>query len=212
MTATSSSIRAFGHSPEPREDLVCAPRHLAIIPDGNRRWARQHHLPLCDGHVAGARNFWRLIPTILDAGPHWVTLFLFSTENWARGQAELAALWEILANFFVDCAMQADRQGFAARVIGDLADERVPEPARAAIVHATSAVPSNSSIVLTFAVNYGSVQDFTAAARRSSRSRGDPMQMLSTSGMPPVDLLIRTGGNHRLSNFLEGYAKPSLKK
>jgi undecaprenyl diphosphate synthase len=179
-----------------------APRHVAIIPDGNRRWAWSRGLTVHEGHAAGIDAFWRVLPTLLRAQTRFVTIYLFSTENWTRTAAEVGSLMRLLTSFFEDCADRSRRMGFRPVAIGDLDDDRVPEQLRLAAKHATNAPVTDDGPVVTFAVNYGSIQDLAQSIARNTWVATEASAALSTTGLPSVDLLVRTGGQRRLSNFL----------
>jgi undecaprenyl diphosphate synthase len=163
------------------------PKHMAIIPDGNRRWARARGLTEIAGHDAGVEAFWRALPAVLDGGVEYLSMYLFSPENWARSADQVESLMQLLIRFFADCRHRAPGLGIAPKIIGDLSDPRIPDELRAAIDAASQVAVDDARAVVTFAVNYGSLQSAAAG---------------SLSDLPPVDLLVRTGGQRRLSNFM----------
>jgi undecaprenyl diphosphate synthase len=179
------------------------PRHVAIIPDGNRRWAHASGLTISDGHRRGAEHLWTILPGLLARRVREVSFFLFSTENWSRSPEEVDALFTLLTEFFTQAAERAVADRFIPQVIGDLTDPRLPRGLRRAARHIGARVPSGTGWpVVTFLVNYGATRDVLRAADQLLAGSGrDLFAHLSTSMLSPVDLLVRTGGEHRLSNF-----------
>jgi undecaprenyl diphosphate synthase len=179
------------------------PRHVAIIPDGNRRWARAWGLGIADGHRQGAEHLWAILPVLLDRGVREVSFFLFSTENWSRSPEEVGALFTLLTEFFGQAAMRAVTDRFIPQVIGDLTEPRLPPALRRSARHIGALVPPGTSWpTVTFLVNYGATRDVLSAAERMLADPGPGLLgHLSTSGLSPVDLVVRAGGERRLSNF-----------
>jgi undecaprenyl diphosphate synthase len=180
------------------------PRHVAIIPDGNRRWARASGLTIYDGHRQGAEHLWTVLPVLLSRQVREVSFFLFSTENWSRSPAEVDALFTLLTGFFTQAAKRAVIDRFVPQVVGDLADPRLPRGLRRAAWHIGAHVPARTGWpTVTFLVNYGATRDVLKAADQMLADPGRGLLgCLSTSMLSPVDLLVRTGGEHRLSNCL----------
>lgn len=182
------------------------PRHIAIIMDGNGRWAEQRGLPRAEGHRAGARAVRETVEECRRLGIGYLTLYAFSSENWSRPPGEIAALFSLLLEFLTVETPSMIRQGIALRVIGD--SERLPAAQRAALGHSMAATSAGREMVLNLALNYGARAEIVRAARRLCGS--DPVSIteeslgreLYTAGQPDPDLLIRTSGELRLSNFL----------
>ena len=188
------------------------PRHVAIIMDGNGRWASGRGLPRVAGHRAGAEAVRKTLRAAVKAGVEVVTLYAFSSENWRRSEEEISDLKGLLG-FYLDRELaELDRQGVQLRLIGDhrpFGTELVERLERA--VERTS---KNRRLILVIALNYGARSEIAAATRvlagRVKSGELDPTDIdeamldaeMSTSGWPPLDLLIRTSGEKRLSNFL----------
>ncbi len=189
------------------------PRHIAIIMDGNGRWAKARGLPRTAGHQAGALAAERLIRFVgARISIPYITLFAFSSENWDRPQTEVSYLMNLLADFIRSKLAEFVEAGIQLRVIGDLG--RVPDTLRQEVESAVAATAANDRLRLTIALSYGARQELAAAAQRIAREaaegRLEPGQVderaiadrLETSGIPDPDLVIRTSGEERLSNFL----------
>ncbi len=184
------------------------PAHVAIIMDGNRRWARAHGLPELDGHGAGVDKIHWLVEHAIRRGIGVLSLYAFSRENWARSEAEVAGLFTLL-----DQAIRAEtpelvRQGVRVRVAGRLAE--VPADIRSSIAEALAATEGGTRLVLNIAFNYAGRTEIVDAVR-AIVAAGTPADeideatiagRLYTAGLPDPDLVIRTGGEQRLSNFL----------
>jgi undecaprenyl diphosphate synthase len=192
---------------------VGLPRHVAIIMDGNGRWAKARGLPRTAGHEAGALAAERLIRFAGARLPiPYITLFAFSSENWARPRSEVGYLMNLLADFLHSKLDEFIEAGIQLRVIGDLG--RVPDALRREVETAVAATAANARLRLTIALSYGARQELAAAAQRIAREAADgrlqPNEVdehtiadrLETSGIPDPDLVIRTSGEERLSNFL----------
>lgn len=188
------------------------PVHVAIIMDGNRRWAQARGQPVALGHKAGADAARRAIEAAGQAGVRWLTLFAFSSENWQRPSDEVQELTTLL-RFYLNHEVGAlAREGVRLRVIGDRA--RFGDDLRRLIDDAEEATAHNTALNLNVALSYGARAEILAAARAlaAAAARGDitPEQIdeaaftrhLTTAGMPDPDLIIRTSGEQRLSNFL----------
>ncbi len=197
-----------------REDLGKSdPRHIAVIMDGNGRWARKRGLPRAAGHRAGARAALRLIRYI---GEHrsasYVTLFAFSTENWQRPPEEIRFLMKLFAEFLHDNRKEMIEQGVRLRVTGQL--ERLPEGVQDAVRAAVEQTRDGQRIVVNVALSYGGREEILHATKRlaqrvecgevgaSQLTEAAFAAELYTAGMPDPDLIIRTSGEMRLSNFL----------
>jgi len=185
---------------------------VAIIMDGNGRWARAHYLPRGAGHRAGVKSVRAVVEESIRQGVEVLTLFAFSSENWHRPQPEVDFLMQLFLTALRSEVKKLKEQGGRLRVIGDLA--AFPERLRQEIVEAEAATAANRRLILQIAANYGGRWDLKEAARRLAEEvlagRLHPGAIgeetlgarLSTAGLPEPDLFIRTGGEKRLSNFL----------
>ncbi|MBF1800395.1 polyprenyl diphosphate synthase [Alloalcanivorax profundimaris] len=188
------------------------PRHLAIIMDGNNRWARRRGLPGADGHRAGERTVQKVIRRAARHGVEVVTLFAFSSENWRRPEDEVNHLMGLFVNALGERVDELHGNGVRLRFIGDR--DAFAEPLRAGMAEAEARTAGNDRMTLVVAVNYGGQWDLAQAAAVLARDvrdgKLDPADIdaaaldarVSTADLPPLDLLIRTGGERRLSNFL----------
>ena len=188
------------------------PRHVAIIMDGNGRWAKQHKLPRSKGHEQGGRAVERVVDLCIDHGIPWLTLYAFSMENWGRPKAEVSGLMEMLKRFLEKSLPKMQEKGVCFRAIGEL--ELLPKKCRDILTKAINETQGNIALQLTLALSYGSRQEITAAARKlaslAASGKLSPQDItpelladhLYTAGMPDPDLLIRTSGEMRLSNYL----------
>jgi undecaprenyl diphosphate synthase len=192
--------------------LATVPRHVAIIMDGNRRWARANNLPPLEGHRRGMRTLHTIVETAAHAGVEVLTVYAFSEENWQRDRSEIGGLMEIGAVFARRETAQLVRDGVRVRLIGRR--DRIPGPLRDAFDAMERRSAHNRRITLNLAVDYGARSEIAQAMRALARDvadgRVDPEAIdeealerkLWTAGLPDPDLLIRTGGDLRLSNFL----------
>lgn len=188
------------------------PQHIAIILDGNGRWAKAKGMPRNYGHTAGARNVETVCQAAHDLGVKYVTMYAFSTENWNRPEGEVEALMKLLESYLKNCIKTADKNNMRVRVIGDTT--RLSERFQERIRELESASAKNDGLNLQIAINYGSRDEMTRAMRRMSEDvvagKRKPEEItesvfeeyLDTAGIPDPDLLIRTSGELRLSNFL----------
>jgi len=188
------------------------PRHVAIIMDGNGRWARKRHLPRQAGHVAGVAAVREVVRTATDVGLRNLTLYAFSSENWKRPQTEVGALMGLFRLYFRNDLAEMVERGVRVRVIGNRS--RVADDIRQMIEEMEKNTVANTGLNLTFAFDYGGQEEIAAAARELARAakegRLDPEKItpelfatrLFTCGLPEPDLVIRTSGERRLSNFL----------
>ena len=188
------------------------PRHVAIIMDGNGRWAKARMLPRVAGHKQGVEAVKRTVRAAGDLGLEALTLYAFSSENWRRPAAEIADLMGLLRRFIKSEIEEITREGVKLRIIGDY---RKLEPDLVALLDdAVARTASNTRLTLAIALNYGSQDELLRATRRLMREARageiDPDALddaaferrLDTDGLPRLDLLIRTSGEQRLSNFL----------
>jgi len=191
-----------------RVDLARVPSHVGLILDGNGRWANQRGLPRTAGHLAGEHALFDTVEGALELGIKWVTAFTFSTENWSRSDEEVEFLMWFNEDLLLRRRDDLHRQGVRMLFAGDMADPRIPERNRAHMAEAEDLTGGNTDLNLVFAFNYGSRREIVEAARRLAGS--DPgsideaalQRAMYVPDMPDVDLIIRSSGEHRLSNFL----------
>jgi undecaprenyl diphosphate synthase len=184
------------------------PHHVAIIMDGNRRWARQHDLPELEGHAAGVEAIRELLRHAVRRGVAVLTLYAFSRENWARSDEEVTGLFGLLEGAIRSETDELRRQGVRVQLLGRL--DELPEETRRSIAEALAATEEGTRLVLNIAFNYAGRTELVDAVRRLIASGTTPEAVdeaaisasLYTAGLPDPDLVIRTGGEQRLSNFL----------
>jgi len=199
----------FSSSTRQLPDVAAVPRHVAVIMDGNGRWAKKRFLPRVAGHVKGVELLREMVRACLERGVQYLTLFAFSSENWRRPQDEVTLLMQLFVKALEQEVEKLDRNGVRLRVIGDLAPF---EPRlRELISQAEENTAGNSRLDLTIAANYGGRWDITQAVnqmlatqpeKRAAWSESDLESHLSMNFAPEPDLFIRTGGEERISNFL----------
>ncbi len=188
--------------------LTQFPNHVAIVPDGNGRWAERRGLPRLSGHRVGAENTHRLVKYLNDYPIKYVTLYGFSTENWSRPSTEVSGLFQILEEFINKCVTELHERSIRLRHLGRL--HELPEGLQQAINRAVELTQSNTGMTLCLAFNYGGRAEILDAVRRLIAEGISPQNIneelfdryLYTAGLPSVDLLIRTGDELRFSNFL----------
>ncbi|MCE9600781.1 MAG: isoprenyl transferase [Gemmatimonadetes bacterium] len=188
------------------------PRHVAIIMDGNGRWARERMLPRPLGHRSGMKSVREVVEGALEAGVEYLSLFAFSQENWQRPPVEISALMSLLEEYIQREADELEGQGVRVRVLGDI--DRLAPAARAAVDRVTAQTAHNSKLTLNLFISYGSRAELVRAARRiadevqAGTLRPEQVdeaafaERLYTADCPDPDLLIRTSGEQRISNFL----------
>lgn len=188
------------------------PRHVAIIMDGNGRWAKTRGLPRAAGHRAGVEALRGVIEASDGFGIEALSLYAFSTENWRRPKTEVSALFELVIEYFKREIEELNRKGVRISIFGDI--EPLPSKTRRTLEQAMDITERNQGLKLNIAINYGARAEIARAARmiaedvesgRISAAYIDEAcieKALYTSGMPELDLIIRTGGEKRLSNFL----------
>jgi undecaprenyl diphosphate synthase len=189
----------------PPEEL---PRHVAIIMDGNRRWARQHDRPELEGHAAGVEAIREILRHAVRRGVRVMTLYAFSRENWARSDDEVIGLFQLLEGAIRSETDELRHQGVHVRLLGRL--DELPDETRRSIGEALDATAEGDRLVLNIAFNYAGRTELVDAVRRlvaqgvapESIDEGMISAALYTAGLPDPDLVIRTGGEQRLSNFL----------
>jgi undecaprenyl diphosphate synthase len=188
------------------------PRHIAIIMDGNGRWAQKHTIGRIRGHRKGAQTVRMAVRTCREIGVKYLTLFAFSTENWERPENEVKALMLLLEEYLTKEIDELKKQGIRLTTIGEI--ERLNPSVREKIVQAMENTATNDKMVLNIALSYGGQDEIIYALKRIIRDVQDDKikadeinkeifgNYLYTSGMPDPDLLIRTSGEYRISNFL----------
>lgn len=188
------------------------PQHVAIIMDGNGRWAKSKGMPRTYGHIEGAKTVERICEDAWNLGVKYLTVYAFSTENWKRPQEEVDALMKLLRNYMKNCLKRAEKNDMVVRVIGDKSG--LDDDIRGKIEELEKATANNQGLNFQIAINYGSRDEIVRSIRKVMQDvkagKLEPEQMdeamfdsyLDTAGIPSPDLLIRTSGEERLSNFL----------
>ena len=193
--------------------VVCqVPEHVAIILDGNGRWAKKHFMPRNMGHRQGAKVVEQICEDAWDLGIKYLSVYAFSTENWKRPDKEVNALMKLLRRYLIDCIERTSKNNMRVRVIGE--KSRLAEDIRSAIEELEEVSSKNTGLNFTIALNYGSRDEMVRAMRRmgSDLRRGDLKEeeiteelfssYLDTRDIPDPDLMIRTSGEQRLSNWM----------
>ena len=182
------------------------PRHIAVIMDGNGRWAKKRSYPRLMGHKAGAESVRTAVKTCGELGVQVLTLYAFSTENWSRPAAEVKGLMTLLVHTLRREAKELDKNNVRLRTSGRV--DMLPVPVQKELKKTIDFLSGNTGLVLNLALNYGGRQDVVDAVNAllmkgaSAITEQDIDAHLSTAGLPDPDLLIRTSGEYRLSNFL----------
>ncbi len=196
----------------PALDPAAIPSHIAIIMDGNRRWARRYGLPAIEGHRRGMVSLRRVTRAASELGVRALTAYGFSTENWNRDALEISLLMDLCVHFARHELIEMQRNNVRMRVIGEW--ESLPSAPREALGEMQAATASNTGLVLNLAINYSSRAELANAMRAIARDVAAGVVLpdavddaliqsyLYTRDLPELDLLIRPGGEHRLSNFL----------
>ena len=187
---------------------VDLPNHIAIIIDGNRRWAKQHGLPSFEGHRAAVKNLRSVLEYFSEQQIKYVTLYLFSTENWKRSKLEVEGLFWLMEEMLDKEITELNKRGVKLRHLGRL--NELPHRLQIAITRALELTKNNTDMTLSLAINYGGRTEILDAVRRLITDGVLPQNIdeklfssyLYTACLPDVDLLIRTGGELRTSNFL----------
>lgn len=194
------------------EENLNIPQHVAIILDGNGRWAKEKGMPRNYGHMQGAKAVEDILVDARDLGIKYLTVYAFSTENWSRPEAEVSALMTILRNYLKTSIKKSMKNNVRCRVIGERS--ALSEDIQAAIAELEEATAGNTGLTFTIAINYGGRDEITRAVRKvAAKVQGGEIsadaiteemiaQNLDTSFMPDPDLLIRTCNEQRISNFL----------
>ena len=188
------------------------PQHVAIILDGNGRWAKQHGMPRNYGHTKGAKNVEIICREAWNLGIKYLTVYAFSTENWSRPEDEVNALMKLLRNYMKNCIKTAEKNHMRVRVIGDTS--RLAPDIQESIQRLEEFSRGQDGLNFQIAINYGSRDEMLRGMRKMLKDYGQgtftPEELdeqrfegyLDTSGIPAPDLLIRTSGELRLSNYL----------
>lgn len=192
--------------------LMTIPRHVAIILDGNGRWAKKHFMPRNVGHAQGAKAVEQICEDAWDIGIKYLTVYAFSTENWNRPKKEVTALMKLLRRYLVDCIERTSKNNMRVRVIGE--KSRLDQDIIDAIDRLTEVSSVNTGLNFTIALNYGSRDEIVRAVRGIARDVKDGKisedeisealisGRLDTADLPDPDLLIRTSGEQRISNYM----------
>ena len=188
------------------------PQHVAFILDGNGRWAKKRFLPRNAGHVEGAKTVEQVLEDAHNLGIKYVTMYAFSTENWKRSQEEVGALMKLLKNYLMDCIERSAKNNMRVRVIGDIT--ALDQELQDRILELEEKSASNTGLHFAIALNYGGRDEIrravTKIAEECKNGTLNPKEItedlisahLDTAGFPDPDLMIRTSGEVRLSNFL----------
>ena len=188
------------------------PRHVAIIMDGNRRWAKKKNIPIKLGHKQGAETLKKIVRHANKIGLEYITVYAFSTENWKRSEEEVNALMTLLKNYLDDFAKEADTENIVIRVLGNLSQLSIP--LQESIEKTVKRTSTNTGTIFNIALNYGGRDEIVHAVKNISKEVKDGKleideinedlisQYMYTKNIPDPDLLIRTSGEMRLSGFL----------
>ena len=188
------------------------PRHIAIIMDGNRRWAKKKNLPVKLGHRQGAETLKKIVRHANSIGLEYITVYAFSTENWKRSEDEVNSLMLLLKNYLDDFAKEADTENIVIRVLGDL--EPLSDELKKSISATIERTKNNTGTIFSIALNYGGRDEIVHAVKNIAKKvKNNEIDIsdinedlvsnnLYTKNMPDPDLLIRTSGELRLSGFL----------
>ena len=188
------------------------PQHVAIILDGNGRWAKSKGMPRTYGHIEGAKTVEKICEAAWNLGIKYLTVYAFSTENWKRSKEEVDALMKLLRNYMKNCLKTAEKNNMVVRVIGDKTG--LDDDIREQIEELEKVSSRNNGLHFQIAINYGSRDEIVRSVRKvmedvkagkiSAEQMDEAMfdAYLDTAGIPSPDLLIRTSGEQRLSNFL----------
>ncbi len=204
----------FGSCPLSLRRIIVSniPNHVAIILDGNGRWAKAHGMPRNYGHLQGAKAVEQICEDAYNLGVKYLTVYAFSTENWSRPKDEVDALMKLLRNYMKNCLQRASKNNMCVRVIGE--KSRLDDDIRESIERLEEGTKNNTGLFFTIAINYGSRDEITRAVRKIAQDvkegKVSPEDIteemiaknLDTAGLPDPDLLIRTCNEKRISNFL----------
>lgn len=193
-------------------DFPDIPRHIAVIMDGNGRWAKERGLPRREGHRAGAESVREVTDACIELGVEYLTVYAFSSENWNRPESEVKALMELLDRFLAEKAKDLKKQNIRLTAIGQL--DRLPAKTRKLLDKIIAQTAEHTAMTLVLALSYGGREEIVCAARSlamdAAAGKIEPERIdctlfaerLQTAGIPDPDLLIRTSGEMRVSNFL----------
>lgn len=193
-----------------QDDLL--PKHIAIIMDGNRRWAKEHHLDPKQGHIEGAKTLEQIVRDAQKMGIKHITVYAFSTENWKRTEEEVGALMLLLQKYLEDYSRRADTENIKIQILGDV--QILPKGMQKSVEKCVQRTKKNTGIMFNIAFNYGGRAEITKAVKEIAEKIKDEKILLEdideklisdhlyTKGQPDPDLLIRTSGELRTSNFL----------
>ena len=188
------------------------PRHIAIIMDGNRRWAKAQGKPASFGHKAGAKTLEKIVRYANKIGLEYITVYAFSTENWKRAEDEVNALMILLQSYLDDYSKRADSENIKIKILGDITV--LSQGMQKSIINCMERTKDNTGVTFNIALNYGGRNEIVKAVRNIAEQVKDNKlkiedireetisNNLYTSGQPDPDLVIRTSGEQRLSNFL----------
>lgn len=191
---------------------VKQPKHIAIIMDGNRRWAKEHKLPIALGHKKGAETLERIVRYANKIGLEYITVYAFSTENWKRSEDEVSALMLLLKNYLDDYTQRADSENIKVRVIGDVSGLRKDLQDSIAVIEKRTV--NNTGVSFNIAINYGGRDEMVKATQKiAEKVKSGELKVedinedlisnnLYTFDIPDPDLVVRTSGELRLSGFL----------
>lgn len=205
-------IKSFFKQKETQQEINHIPEHIAIIMDGNGRWAKKRNMPRNVGHKAGGENVKTITKASKKLGVKYLTLYAFSTENWRRPEEEVSGLMDLLVFFLKNELRELDENNVRIRSIGDIS--RLPSKTLKVLEDSIEKTKTNDGLHLTLALNYGSRDEITSAVKRLSEkvqngklkpediSEDMIGKHLYTSDIPDPDLLIRTSGEKRLSNYM----------
>lgn len=204
----------FRKQESPKSQKLVIPTHIAIIPDGNRRWAKQRRLPTIAGHKAGADAFRNIVRYAGNLGVKYISFYAFSTENWKRDPHEVSGLMDLMRSFLQnsDAELGADKYKLRIRIIGRRSE--LPEDLQKEIARIEEETAENRDLVLFLAINYGGREELISSFQQLAQEVEDGKRKASdideeligrslyTEDAPEPDLLIRTSGEQRISNFL----------
>lgn len=188
------------------------PKHIAIIMDGNRRWAKAKGKPVSYGHKEGAKTLEKIVRYANQIGLEYITVYAFSTENWKRAEEEVKALMMLLQNYLDDYAKRADTENIRVKILGDIS--ALSSGMQKSIQNCMERTKDNTGVTFNIALNYGGRDEILKAIKEIANqvkngnlkieeiTEENVSDYLYTKGMPEPDLLIRTSGEQRLSNFL----------
>ncbi len=190
-------------------DFDKLPRHIAVIMDGNGRWAKHRNLPREEGHKAGAKSVQEVVETCARLGIEYLTLYAFSKENWKRPKAEVSMLWKLLESYLREKHKVLIKNQLCLKVIGQIDD--LPSPVRRELRRVENLTKGFKRMTIVLALNYGGRAEIVEAVKKLCKDNSSDMDSLDekkfasylfTSDIPDPDLLIRTSGEMRISNFL----------